>query len=909
MLRLLVRDCGASFQNRREMSIIRDASMPLSDTPIVIDDERIAAAEALAVRAQDDDPAVASEAAALLDTCAPDDHAVRSIALRAWGIAVRWTDSIDRSIELLRLAVDEATTSGKPDLVADARRSLAGSLALSGSSEQALATLAAPIRGARPLAAARVESQRATILARMGRVDEADRAYSRSLETFRAAGEPSFTALTLGNRGLLRLLAGRIRDAENDLVASLAIYVRQNYAFPAASIRHNLGHVALYRGQLAEALRIFSETEREIAGLRGDVYEMQVSHGEALMSAGLFDEAYDLGTRIADQMTAVGLDLDRAEALLLAAEAALALHDASRARAAADGAAALFSQQGRTTWAERAALIALQCDEVTPELERRTRARSLADLLERSGQANAGARARIEAVRLGLAIGDVAGASEDIAQLDRLRTHGPIELRLAAWHARALGQRARGRPDLAIRSLAAALRLAHRHQASLRASDLRAAVGVHKREIALLGCQILLERGDPAAFTDWIESYRAASLRLDPVEADPDSEQTELLAELRAVSKRLDDEPAEATTNLLRRRAHLVRRLRDSSRSFGHHQLLVNEPITAEQLVARLGDDPCEPITMVQYVEVEGQIAAVVLAPDRRQVLRLGEADPVRRAQRHLGRAIDDLAARRRVDRAVTTAQEASSELDERLVVPLGLADGPGPVVVVPHSAMFALPWSVLPSLRRHVVTIAPSASHWGRRRERPVDTERPSLLVSGPDLDEADAELAAIAAVGGETIILRNPDSTVARVLDALPLVSVAHLACHGAHRRGNALFSHLKLADGELTIFELDHVRSVPEVVVLSACESAATDDVGGAEMLGLTVAFLSLGTRSLVAGPGLVADAELTRELMAAFHRQLRNGQPVPKAWFDARQTIVTDDPALALLRDGSFNCYGN
>jgi tetratricopeptide (TPR) repeat protein len=892
----------------RGLSIIGDAAVTSPDTDNSLDERRLAEAHSLVERAQDDDPAVSLDAEKLLQGCAQDDHVVRSVALRAWGIAVRWTETIDRSIELLRASVDEAKSSGRADLVADALRSLAGSLALGGHPEAALTTLDSATEGASPLAAARVESQRATILARMGRVDEADEAHTRSLETFRATSEKMFIALTLSNRGLLRLFSGRAHDAENDLEDALAIYVAQDNAFSAAATRHNLGHVALYRGQLAQALKIFSETEREIDRFTGGSYEMQVSHGEALMSAGLFDEAYELGTRIADQMTAVGLDLDRAEALLLAAEAALALHDASRARAAADGAAALFSQQGRETWAERAALIALQCDEVTPELERRTRARSLSDALTATGQANAGTRARIEAVRLGLAIGDVAGASEDIAQLDRFRTHGPIELRLAAWHARALGQRARGRPDLAIRSLAAALRLAHRHQASLRASDLRAAVGVHKREIALLGCQILLDRGDPAAFTDWIESYRAASLRLDPVEADPDSEQTELLAELRAVSKRLDDEPAEATTNLLRRRAHLVRRLRDSSRSFGHHQLLVNEPITAGDLVEVLGNDPCEPITMVQYVEVGGQIVAVVLAPDRRQVLRLGDADPVRRAQRHLGRAIDDLAARRRVDRAVATAQEASSELDERLVVPLGLSDDSGPVVVVPHTAMFALPWSVLPSLRPHVVTVAPSASHWGRRRERPIDAERPSLLVSGPDLDEADAELAAIAAVGGETIVLRNPDSTVERVLDALPLVGVAHLACHGAHRRGNALFSHLKLADGELTIFELEHVRSVPEVVVLSACESAATDDVGGAEMLGLTVAFLSLGTRSLVAGPGLVADAELTRELMAAFHRQLRNGQPVPKAWFDARQTIVTDDPALALLRDGSFNCYG-
>ncbi len=677
----------------------------------------------------------------------------------------------------------------------------------------------------------------------------------------------------------------------------------------AAYTRHNLGHVALYQGQLAEALRIFSESERAIAEQTGNVYELQVSHGEALVSAGLFDEAYELAIRIADQMAESGLDLDRAEALLLAAESAMAMGESAKAVSAADDAASLFSQQGRETWAERAALIALQGDDTAPTVERRDRARRLADSLEVSGQAYASARGRVEAVRLGLQLDDIVGAWTDIARLDPYRDHGPIELRLAAWHARALGQRAEGNRSPALRSLAAALRLAHSHQASLRASDLRAAVAKHTRQLALLGCEILLERDDPIAFVDWIETNRAASLRLAAVEVDTDSEQTELLAELRAVSKRLEDEPAEKTSGLLRRRAHLVRRLKDASRSFGRDRLIVHEPIAAPALQAALAADPTRPVTMVQYVETGGQVAAAVLSPDRTEIVRLGDAEPVTAAHRRLARALDDLAAQRRIDRAVVTAEAAAIELDERLAAPLELpTDGRHDIVIVPNSAMFALPWSVLPSYARHVVTVAPSASHWGRPRTGSTSEGRPLLLVSGPALAEADAELESIAALGGDLIILRNPDSTVARVLEALPRAGVAHLACHGAHRRGNALFSHLHLADGELTIFELEHVRAVPEVVVLSACESAATDDVGGAEMLGLTIAFLSLGTRSLVAGPGLVADADLTRELMTMFHANLRSGLTVPESWFAARCAVETDDPAVAFLRDGSFNCYG-
>ena len=260
----------------RDLSIIGDAAVTSRDTEIPLDGRRIAEANSLVERAQDDDPTVAAEAAALLESCAPDDHCVRSIALRAWGIAVRWTQNIDRSIELLRSSVDEAKAAGTADLVADSMRSLAGSLALSGDSEAALAALDSVTVGASPLASARLESQRATILARIGRAEEADRAYTRSLETFRDQSETPFIALTLANRGLLRLMSGRARDANDDIEAALAIYLSQGNALSAVTTRHNLGHVALYRGQLA----------RSAADLFRDGARDRASHGWRVRGAG-----------------------------------------------------------------------------------------------------------------------------------------------------------------------------------------------------------------------------------------------------------------------------------------------------------------------------------------------------------------------------------------------------------------------------------------------------------------------------------------------------------------------------------------------------------------------------------------------------------------------------------------------
>ncbi|WP_214108343.1 CHAT domain-containing protein [Acrocarpospora catenulata] len=120
----------------------------------------------------------------------------------------------------------------------------------------------------------------------------------------------------------------------------------------------------------------------------------------------------------------------------------------------------------------------------------------------------------------------------------------------------------------------------------------------------------------------------------------------------------------------------------------------------------------------------------------------------------------------------------------------------------------------------------------------------------------------------------LTGPRATAARVLSALDGARLAHLAAHGRLHGSNPLFSSLRLADGPLTIYDLEGLRHAPRMVVLAACDSGRSVVRTGDELLGLSATFLSLGTRTIIAPVVSVPDAA-TAAMMVTLHRLLLSG----------------------------------
>jgi CHAT domain-containing protein len=178
-------------------------------------------------------------------------------------------------------------------------------------------------------------------------------------------------------------------------------------------------------------------------------------------------------------------------------------------------------------------------------------------------------------------------------------------------------------------------------------------------------------------------------------------------------------------------------------------------------------------------------------------------------------------------------------------------------------------------------------------------------VAVAGPGLPAAPVEVAKVAAAHGDAVSLVGEDASAGAVLEAVDGAPLVHFASHGRLRADNPLFSCLVLADGPLTVYDLERLHRAPAVVVLSACESAQAAVRPGDELLGLTTALLATGSRTLVAAVTKVPD-EPAADVMAAFHRALAAGL-TPAAALAATRTAYADDPERRGVI-GAYVCLG-
>ncbi len=108
--------------------------------------------------------------------------------------------------------------------------------------------------------------------------------------------------------------------------------------------------------------------------------------------------------------------------------------------------------------------------------------------------------------------------------------------------------------------------------------------------------------------------------------------------------------------------------------------------------------------------------------------------------------------------------------------------------------------------------------------------------------------------------------------------------------------LFSSLRLADGPLTVYDLERLRTPPDVLVLSACDGARNGVTGGDELVGLAATLIRMGARTLVAPLVPISD-RASLPLSVDLHRQLARGASGPDALAWARARQAEDDESTA------------
>lgn len=849
---------------------------------------RLGLAEALcALDLAQSSPALARTRAQAALLLAGNDPEVVSVAERALGLAARELQDLRTADRHLRRAVRIADAAGLTERAGQARLSRCLVLAYRGRTAAALHEADRAARVLHGADAARLCAQRALLLQRLGHLDEALAGFRSALPALRRHGDELWEARVLVNRGLLHAYRGSLSMAAVDQhrAGTLARALGQDLL--AAMTEHNLGFIAVLRADLPSALACYDRAEAAYRAIEAPTAVLDMDRCEALMDAGLFAEARAAAQRAVGGLAGSANAVELAEARLVLGRAALADGCPESACSEAAAAAVIFTRAKRGPWAALARAVELEArvHHSATELTDADRARLLrmarrvADDLYSTGWPVAALDARLAGVAVALAGNRPDLARADLLVASRFRGRGSAERRARAWRAEALLRALDGDERRALSAARAGLAVLDEHRAGLGSAELRATVGVHGVELARMGVRVALRAGQARQVLVWVERQRAAALAL-PAPRPPDADFDALLIQLRSVAAQARDATlaGQPATRLRARQTALERQLRQDGRhARGERSLDPVGPAGPRALLDELGGRGLGPSALLELVEVDGELYAVVLAQGRASLHALGRSqsavaalEQIRFALRRLGRPGTSEAAREAAHRALVAA---AGRVDTDLLGPVRSRLGSGPVVIVPTGPLHSLPWSVLPTLTGRPLSVAPSAAAWLRARS--VDQVGSRVVVAaGPELPGAAAEAQVVAAGYAASHCLRGQAATVSAVLAAADGADVLHVAAHGTFRTDNPLFSSLLLADGQLTVHDLCWLRRAPRLIVLSACDAALAEVHPGDEVLGLVSALLSLGAAAVIAPVVPVSD-ESTTAVMARLHEHLRAG----------------------------------
>lgn len=817
------------------------------------------------------------------------DDCAAALTLRLRGLAELYLDRIDQSVASLDDALRHARRAGAA-ITGVVQMTRAGVLSWAGRPAAARAAIDEAVATLEGVERARALVQRGTIRYREGAFEAALADFAMAEPDLESGDDQLWLANLATNRGIVWGYLGEMRRAEIETRRAVDIFSSLELDLAGADAVQNLGWAALRLGDLPAAFRWFDDAERRFGDLGAGQGPIWGDRSEALLVAFLPVEAAAYARRAVAALDDAGLEADAAEVLLRLAEAELLAGRPDDARSAAEDAATRFGLQDRSAWRVNARYLRFQAMFAAGDVDGADldAVRGLANELETIGLREATLHTRILAGRIALAAGDGAIARIELGAAAAARSAPSVRLRAQAWLAEATLRATSGDRRGAMRAAAAGLDSIEMAYATVGASDTRAHLAAHGDELGRLGLGLALETGRNATIFSWIERTRANALRFPPARPPDDAVFAAELAQLRGVEADLREATlCGGSTRDLERRAS---RLRTSIRRHrmgvsGSSGPTVGRPPALAAVRATLADHAI----LVQIGGLDGSAFTISVSSggaSRRSGFAVTEVSGALDA---LAFGMSRLAQGRGSATALAVAEESVAEicttLGDRLLPVLG--DDVSEVVVVPPAALHAVPWGLLPSLRGKAITVTPSVGLWMKRSTQPSRIGR-VVVAHGPDLPGASDETRRVADLYADVTRFTARTSKVDDVLAALDGAALAHIVSHGTFRGDNPLFSSLRLADGALTVYDLERVQRLPDVVVLSACNSGIQAVRPGDETMGIVAGLLGAGVRTVIASTGLVPDTSRTATTMVDLHRRLVAGEPPAVALAAAQET---------------------
>ncbi len=341
--------------------------------------------------------------------------------------------------------------------------------------------------------------------------------------------------------------------------------------------------------------------------------------------------------------------------------------------------------------------------------------------------------------------------------------------------------------------------------------------------------------------------------------------------------------------------------------------LQVMEAFTASEVLEYFDDDCVLPASTLDPAKLDPTTAVIYALPLADELaLILRRRDDVELVQVKMSReTIRQLAEELRfeIESINDGWLEASRELHDLLIAPLQPRLARADVetlVVVPLGALRTVPFAALYDGERFLVERYVLATSLGLQltaaAERADSLRRSALLggvsegVQGFDgLPAVVTELRSIEDTTGGDVLL-DREFSLDRVSAAMAAggYSVIHLATHG-YFDPDPMHSFLLTYDDKLTLNRLQETIGLRrfsgdrlELLVLSACETAAGDERAA---LGLAGVSLKAGAQSTLATLWPISDDASSR-LMLGFYRHLEKGEPKAGALRLAQRELLED-----------------
>ncbi|GCE06679.1 CHAT domain-containing tetratricopeptide repeat protein [Dictyobacter aurantiacus] len=807
------------------------------------------------------------------------------------------------------------------------------------------------MRHGKLLRAGQIDANAAIINFELGRYEQALHLFDRAIETYLLHGEnvDLYLARAQGNKALTLAAQGKFREAVALHEQARTTFDRYGEREEISVAREELNIADIYaaQGHYSQALRLYNQSRERFQRHRITfaAYEVAQQMCLCLVRLNRAREAYDLASETIDYFrSSPSQRHNLARSLMHKAAAAILLDDIRSSEEMLREASSLLEEGGFHRLAILAGLQRAELYFADQQVDASAReVEHVADIFAEQEDLPRLAQAILLQGRIADARGDIPIAQDLCSQaLDIAQGQGLLELQYRCFDL--LGQLAERRDDLeeAAGYYDQAIQGIDEVQSRL-VLDERTSFLENKRDIYQRAIILALRRGQVEQALTYVEKAKSRVLgdylrhNID-IRVRPDDRMSEDILDalvkareehawFSSIVYHTEDESNLSDTAVMRIRAvdpvtarqEMQRRERRIEQLFEQIQLrsagsLVSRPHADWKYpgMAEMGQKLALGAHLLEYYLSDRDLYIFHLTSSGMTVRTVPDAVVQLERLYSLWRTNLDLSGR-----AANTADQAQAFLSlqsnslgllkrfyELLLTPVAdLLRGCRHLTIVPYGMLHYVPFHCLYDGQRFVIEKAeisylPSTTLMDicRRRgqsvlERHIPLQQ-SLVMGLSDSGRLEYAIQEARTVARQLQVhcALNQEATSALLWQRGPLSPIVHIAAHGLFRLDAPNFSHIQLADCQLSTIEVFNLNLAQcSLLVLSACETGRAVVGGVDEVIGLGRGFLYAGAASILPTLWKVDDAS-SADLMAHFYQALLGGASKATALAYAQRVFI-------------------